>query len=162
MDDDRGEQQPLTQARLPRHQQRTAPPLHRVDRPQAEGEVAQMSGDKEKQNEAASQADAPYNQPREQHLRQRPSRRRLRLAIETFTSSGLQRVFAQPTRRRVGPNHVRTTILPPALFSSMQRCASTISSSLNTLPTWTRNVPAATCSTNSSSGVSMKSSCQPS
>src|SRR5262252_7894368 len=72
MDDDRGEQQPLTQARLPRHQQRTAPPLHRVNRPQAEGEVAQMSGDKEKQNEATSQADAPYNQPREQHLRQRP------------------------------------------------------------------------------------------
>src|SRR6516165_6163607 len=59
-------------------------------------------------------------------------------------------------------NHVKTTILPPALFSSMQRCASTMSTSLNTLPTWTRNVPAATCPTNSSSGVSMKSSGPPS
>jgi hypothetical protein len=34
--------------------------------------------------------------------------------------------------------------------------------SSNTLPTWTRNVPAAICSTNSSSGVSMKSSGPPS
>ena len=44
-----------------------------------------MSGDKEKQNEPASQADAPYNQPREQHLR-----------LETVPC----RLFAGPRRRR--------------------------------------------------------------
>jgi hypothetical protein len=59
-------------------------------------------------------------------------------------------------------NQVKTTILPPARFSSMQRCASTMSSSLKTRPTWTRSVPAVTCSANSSSGVSMKSSGPPS
>src|SRR5215831_10990435 len=112
-----------------------------------------MSGDKQKQNEAASQTDAPYNQPREQHLHQRPSRRRVRRAIEAFASAGLQRVFAQPAGPRGRPHHVSTTILPPALFSSMQRCASSISSSLKTLPTRTCNLSAATCSTSSSNGV---------
>src|SRR5215813_1231093 len=121
-----------------------------------------MSGDKQKQNEAASQTDAPYNQPREQHLHQRPSRRRVRRAIEAFASAGSSGSSPNQPDGGVGPNHVSTTILPPALFSSMQRCASTISSSLKTLPTRTCNLSAATCSTSSSSGVKIKSSGPPS
>ncbi len=35
-----------------------------------------------------------------------------------------------------------TTILPPALLSSIQRCASTISSSRKVWPSWTFNIPA--------------------
>ena len=65
-------------------------------------------------------------------------------------------------RRRCTPDQVNTTILPPALLSSMQRCALAMSSSSNTLPICTCNVPAATCSTSSSSGVSIKSSGPPS
>jgi len=41
--------------------------------------------------------------------------------------------------------YVRTTIFPPALFCSMQRCASTISSRRKVRPIWTCNFPAATC-----------------
>jgi hypothetical protein len=36
---------------------------------------------------------------------------------------------------------VRTTIFPPAIFSSMQRCTSTMSSRPKILPTWTRGFP---------------------
>jgi|SRR6516162_6395669 len=113
-----------------------------------------MSGDKEKQKQAAGEADAPYDQARKQHAGQQSARRgvpgdRSRYAVRyplSFRQAG-----GMPS------NQVRTTILPPALFSSMERCASTMSLRLKTLPTWTRNVPAATCSANSSSGVSMKS-----
>jgi len=99
----------------------------------------------------------------------RPLCRRLQVLERRLTKSashthkGLRPKFREhPCRRRCTPDQVNTTILPPALLSSMQRCASTMSSSLNTLPICTRNVPATTCSTSSSSGVSMKSSGPPS
>lgn len=63
---------------------------------------------------------------------------------------------------RPGPCQARTTILPPAPFSSMQRCASAIWSRRNTRPTCTFSVPPATRSASSSSGVRMKSSGPPS
>ena len=65
MDNGRGQQQRLAEARLPWHQQRPPPPFHRVDRHQAESEVAQVAGDEEKQEDAASEPDAPYDQTRE-------------------------------------------------------------------------------------------------
>jgi hypothetical protein len=60
-----------------------------------------------------------------------------------------------------GCAQANTTIFPPALFSSMRRWASTISSSWNVLPTWTCKVPAAICPASSSRGVRMKSSDSP-
>jgi hypothetical protein len=50
----------------------------------------------------------------------------------------------------------RTTILPPALFSSMHWCAFAISSIRNVRPTCTRSSPRAICAASSSMGVSPK------
>jgi len=58
-------------------------------------------------------------------------------------------------------NQVSTTILPPARFSSIQRCASTMSSSLNTFPIWIFILPASICARRSLSGVSWNSSGPP-
>jgi hypothetical protein len=49
VDNRRRQQQRLAEAGLPRHQQHAPPPLHRVDRHQAHGEVTEMPGDEEKQ-----------------------------------------------------------------------------------------------------------------
>jgi hypothetical protein len=75
------------------------------------------------------------------------------------TEVGGERVNQELTTRRAP--QVSTTILPPALFSSMHRCASTISSKRKTLPTCTRRVPDAICAAKSSMGVRMKSSDSP-
>ena len=58
-------------------------------------------------------------------------------------------------------HHIVTTILPPAEFSSMAVCASTILSNGNTLPTCTFNSPLAICSINSFNGVLRNSGVPP-
>lgn len=58
-------------------------------------------------------------------------------------------------------HQVNTTILPPARFSSMHRCASTISSRLKTFPIAGLSMPASISSTSSCNGVRMKSSDPP-
>ena len=89
----RRQQQRLAEAGLPRHQQHAPPSFHRIDRHQAQGEVTEMPGDEEQQDDAADQADAPYDQPRKQHsvsdLCGHAS------LIETFTPARRQSFFAR-------------------------------------------------------------------
>jgi hypothetical protein len=83
-------------------------------------------------------------------------------AFRWSTADEIGRLFGGPRLDRSQDGQVNTTIFPPALFSSMQRCASTISSSRKVLPICTDNLPSAICLTSSWSGISMKSSAPPS
>ena len=68
---------------------------------------------------------------------------------------------AQPATYSKLPHHGSTTSFPPALSSSIMRCASAISSSLKVFATETCSEPASICSASSCRGVCMDSSDPP-
>lgn len=72
-----------------------------------------------------------------------------------------QRSTTATRRSYHSPAYMSRTIFPPALFSSIVRCASTISSNGNVFPTLTFNVPFLICCTISSKGVFAKSFSSP-
>ena len=68
----------------------------------------------------------------------------LQLQLSTHELAAVSSVEPR-TELLCSTHYGRITILPPALFSSMHRWASTMSSRLNVLPIGTLSVPAATC-----------------